>query len=188
MKKILVVMMALFVLSFNQAYAKGSDLSRFSDDSRVISALEVLQNVGSEDVFSRLDKSGTKIIFYDLSLMSFSYAKHYAVSSTDENGNNYILINEKFRSSPKEAIACLIAHESVHVLPQATLDEEVRATTTEAQTWMKVKNSVSSQSGDDLIARENKLANMYKASTPYDNLIKDSIAGNSFYKQQLAMQ
>lgn len=188
MKKILVVVMALFVLSFNQAYAKGSDLSRFSDDSRVISALEVLQNVGSDDVFSRLDKSGTKIIFYDLSLMSFSYAKHYAVSSTDENGNNYILINEKYRNSPKEAVACLIAHESVHVLPQANLDEEVRATTTEAQTWMKLKDSVSNQSGDDLVVRENKLANMYRASTSGQNLIRESIANNSFYQQQLAMQ
>lgn len=180
--------MALFVLSTNQVFAKGSDFSKYSDDSRVISALEVLQNVGSNDVFTRLDKSQTKIIFYDLSLISFSYAKHYAISSTDDSGNNYILINEKFRSSPKEAIACLIAHESVHVLPQATLDEEVRATTTEAMTWIKVKNMANISSGDDLVARENKLANMYRASTPSDNLIKDSIAGNSFYQQQLAMQ
>lgn len=180
--------MALFVLSFNQVSAKGSDLSKYSEDNRVVSALEVLQNVGANDVFARLDKSETKIIFYDLSLISFSYAKHYAISSTDDSGNNYILINEKFRSSPKEAIACLIAHESVHVLPQATLDEEVRATTTEAQTWLKVKDLASISSGDELVARENKLANMYKASTSGDNLIRDSIANNSFYQQQLAMQ
>lgn len=180
--------MALFVLSVNQGYAKGSDLSKYTDDSRVISALEVLQNIGANDVFARLDKSETKIIFYDLSLISFSYAKHYAVSSTDDSGNNYILINEKFRSSNKEAIACLIAHESVHILPQANLDEEVRATTTEAQTWLKVKNLASISSGDELVTRENKLANMYKASTPSDNLIRGSIANNSFYQQQLAMK
>lgn len=178
--------MALFALSFNQAQA--SNLNKYSDDSRVISALEVLQNAGISDVFSRLDKSSTKIIFYDLSLMDFSYAKHYAVSSTDENGNNYILINEKFRNSPTEAIACLIAHESVHQLPQATLNEEVRATTTEAATWVKLRNSVGTNASNDLVNRENKLAMMYENSTSGRNLIQDSIAGNSFYQQQLAMK
>jgi hypothetical protein len=185
MKKVLLVIMALFVLSFNKVQA--SNLNNFSDDSKIISALSVLENIGSDDVFTRLGKSSTKIIFYDLTLISYSYAKHYAVSSTDENGNNYILINEKFRNAPKEAIACLIAHESVHQLPQATLEEEVKATTTEAQTWLKVKNSVSPDVSDALINRENKLANLYKTSTPSDNLIKDLIANNSFYQQQLAM-
>ena len=178
--------MALFVLSFNQVQA--SNLNKYSDDSRVISALEVLQNAGINDVFTRLSNSSTKIIFYDLSLMDFSYAKHYAVSSTDENGNNYILINEKFRNSPTEAIACLIAHESVHQLPQATLTEEVKATTIEAQTWLKLRSRVSINASNDLIIRENKLAMMYENSTPGRNLIQDSIAGNSFYQQQLAMK
>lgn len=186
MKKVLLVIMALFVLSSNQVQA--SNLNNFSDDSKIISALEVLENIGSNDVFSRLDKSSTKIIFYDLTLMSYSYAKDYAISSTDESGNNYILINEKFRNSPKEAIACLIAHESVHTLAHPTLDEEVRATTTEAQTWIKVRNQLSSSTNDNLVIRENKLANLYKASAPGENLIKDLIANNSFYQQQLAMK
>lgn len=186
MKKVLLVVMALFLLCANKALA--SNFSKYSDDSKVISALNVLENVGESDVFSRLDKSSTKIIFYDLSLMSFSYAKHYAVSSTDENGNNYILINERFRNAPKEAIACLIAHESVHVLPQATLAEEVSATTKEAQTWLKVRSAVGVTSTDDLVKRENKLALLYESSTPSENLIKNSIANNSFYQQQLAMK
>lgn len=187
-KKVLLVIMTLFVLSINQVCAKGSDLSKYSDDSRVMLALEVLQNIGASDVFTRLDKSKTKIIFYDLSLISFSYAKHYAISSTDDSGNNYILINEKFRLSAKEAVACLIAHESVHVLPQPNLDEEARATTTEAITWLKVRELSNIPLGDDLVAHENKLAILYRASTPTNNLIKDSIAGNSFYQSQLAMK
>ena len=186
MKKVLLVIMALFVLSINQVQA--FNLNKFSDDGKIISALGVLENISSNDVFERLNKSSTKIIFYDLTLISYSYAKDYAISSTDENGNNYILINEKFKNSPKEAIACLIAHESVHQLPHATLEEEVNATTKEAQTWIKLKNNVSSYINDDLIIRENKLAMLYKASTPSENLIKELIVNNNFYQQQLAMK
>lgn len=186
MKKFLLVVTAIFLLSANCVYAK--DLYKYSNDTKVTDALEVLESIGANDVFSRLDKNEFKIMFYDLSLMDFSYAKHFAVSSTDENGNNYILINERFRYSPKEAIACLIAHESVHVSPQATLNEETRATTEEAQTWIKLRGRVSTSEENTLIARENKLARLYQSSTTGNDLIRESIAGNSFYQQQLAMK
>lgn len=186
MKKVFLAIIALFVLSLNQVQA--SDFSQISDDSKIVSALNVLETVGSNDVLTRLEKSSTKVMFYDLTLMSYSYAKHFAVASTDENGNNYILINEKFKSSPKEAIACLIAHESVHQLPQATLDEEVMATTVEAQHWLKLKSIADSSISNDLTVRLDKLAKLYSVSTPGENLIKISIANNSFYQQQLAMK
>lgn len=184
MKKIIGLVMLMFLLSVSKVQAV--DFNNYSDDTKVLSALEVLDNIGSDDVFDRLDKNSTRIIFYDLSLMSFSYAKHYAVSSTDDLGNNYILINEKYRNAPKEAIACLIAHESVHQLEHATLDEEVSATTEEAQTWLKLQGRVNVNANDALVNRENKLARMYKMSTSRQNLIKDSIVSNSFYQQQLA--
>ena len=185
MKKVLLIIIALFLLCVNQANA--SSLNKYSDNGKIISALNVLENIGSNDVFTRLDKSSTKIIFYDLSLIDFSYAKHYAVASTDENGNNYILINERYQSAPKEAIACLIAHESVHVLPRATLDEETRATIAETKTWIKLRNSVCIGSDNELVKRENKLANVYESSISGENSIKELIASNSFYQQQLAM-
>lgn len=185
MKKIIGLVMLIFLLSISKVQA--IDFNNYSDDAKIVSSLAVLDSIGSEDVFDRLNKSSTHIIFYDLSLMSYSYAKHYAVSSTDESGNNYILINEKFRNSSKEAIACLIAHESVHQLAHATMDEEVRATTIEAQTWLKLGVSLSSNSSDELVNRENKLAQMYKMSTARQNLIRESIASNSFYQHQLAL-
>ena len=184
MKKIIGLVMLMFLLSVSKVQAV--DFNNYSDDAKIVSALEVLDNAGSKDVFDRLDKSSTRIIFYDLSLLSYSYAKHYAVSSTDELGNNYILINEQYRNSPKEAIACLIAHESVHQLESANLDEEVKATTTEAQTWLRLEATSRSNSSDDLVNREYKLARLYKMSTGRQNLIRESIMGNSFYQHQLA--
>lgn len=186
MKKVVFTIFVMFLLLATPVSA--ASMNKYSDNSKIISALEVLQTINENDVFTRLDRGSIKIMFYDLSLIDFSYAKHYAVSSTDENGNNFILINERYQNAPVEAIASLIAHESVHILPQANLDEEVQATTKEARTWIKLQNRVSSASNDnELVKRENNLAMMYKASTSGNNLIKNSIEGNSFYQRQLAM-
>lgn len=181
MKKILLILIFVLCLGVNQAQA--IDYSKYTDDYKVKNALEVLDNIGSNDVFERLNQTKTKIIFYDLSNIDYSYSNHYAVSSTDEYGDNYILINEKFKNSPKEALACLIAHESVHVLSKATMEEEVKATTTEVLTWLKVCDKVA-KTNDKLVQREISLADNYKASTPNQNLIVQAIASNSFYKKQ----
>lgn len=180
MRKVLVVLMFIMFLGVNQAQA--ANVSKYSDDYKVQAALTVLENIGSNDVFTRLDKNQVKIMFYDLTMIDYSYANHYAVASTDENGENFILINSKFQNSPKEAIACLIAHESVHVLPQATMAEEIQATTVEAQTWLKVRANVT-DTNDKLVQREIKLADNYEAD---NNRIAQAIASNSFYQAQLA--
>ena len=180
MRKVLVVLMFIMFLGVNQAQA--ANVSTYSADYKVQPALTVLENIGSNDVFTRLDKNQVKIMFYDLTMIDYSYANHYAVASTDENGENFILINSKFQNSPKEAIACLIAHESVHVLPQATMAEEIQATTVEAQTWLKVRANVT-DTNDKLVQREMKLADNYEAD---NNRIAQAIASNSFYQAQLA--
>lgn len=180
MRKVLVLLMFIMFLGVNQAQA--ANVSKYSDDYKVQAALTVLENIGSNDVFTRLDKNQVKIMFYDLTMIDYSYANHYAVASTDENGENFILINSKFQNSPKEAIACLIAHESVHVLPQATMAEEVQATTVEVQTWLKVRANVTN-TNDKLVQREMKLADNYEAD---NNRIAQAIASNSFYQAQLA--
>ena len=186
MKRVLLYIFVIFM--FLSLPVQAANMNKYTDNGKISAALNELESINATDVFNRLNTHKVRIMFYDLSLMDYSYANDYAVSSTDDNGNNYILINEKFQSAPKEAIASLIAHESVHVLPQATLDEEVRATTKEAQTWLQLRNRVSDNaSSNGLVKRENKLALMYQTSTKATNLIKDSIEGNQFYQQQLAM-
>ena len=172
----------MFIMFLGVNQAQAANVSKYSDDYKVQAALTVLENIGSNDVFTRLDKNQVKIMFYDLTMIDYSYANHYAVASTDENGENFILINSKFQNSPKEAIACLIAHESVHVLPQATMAEEIQATTVEAQTWLKVRANVT-DTNDKLVQREMKLADNYEAD---NNRIAQAIASNSFYQAQLA--
>ena len=181
MRKVITALALIIFLSFNAAYA--SNFSNISDDAKIVSALKVLEANNQTDVFARLNKHNVKIMFYDLSLISYSYAKHYAVASTDENGDNYILINSNLSSSPKEALACLIAHESVHELANATYEEEVRATTTEAKTWMLLKDQVSGNyENDTLVKRLNNLVAMQQSG---NDLISKAIANNAFYQNQL---
>lgn len=189
MQKVFVrVCVCVFVAClFMATPANASNLNKYSDNAKIVSALQTLQNINQTDVFKRLDRHSVKIKFYDLSLIDYSYAKHFAVSSTDENGNNYILINERYQGAPKEALASLIAHESVHVLPVATMQEEIQATTTEARTWLMLRANVSS-STNELVLRENNLASRYLASSTGNNEIQKSIFNNPFYKEQLAMK
>jgi len=155
-----------------------------TDNSEIVSALEVLENNRQNDVLDRLTKNNVKVIFYDLALVSFEYSKHFAVSTTDEYGDRYILINSNLMSSPKEALACLIAHESVHELAKATMEEEVKATNVEADTWKMLKNTVSEKyNNDSLVKRLNSILAMQNTS---DNSIAMSISNNSFYRNQLA--
>lgn len=178
----LVVTLIILLLSVNTTFAYN--LNKMTDDGKILSALNVLERNGMTDVFTRIEKSKAKIMFYDLSMIDYSYAKHYAVASTDEYGDNYILINSNLRNSPKEALACLIAHESVHQLPQATYEEEVRATNTEARTWIAVKNTVSGNyENDRLVQRLNRLVAMQNNG---NDLIAKAISNNAFYQNQLA--
>lgn len=181
MKKFIFTFIAIVLLSANSAFAYN--LNNFSDDYKIISALKVLEKNNQTETLSRLEKSNVQIQFYDLSQISYSYAKHFAVSTTDENGDNFILINQNFASSPKEALACLIAHESVHQLAHATYNEEVEATTTEAKTWILLRNQVTNSTQDALVSRLNKLAAMQSTD---NKLIAKAISNSAFYQTQLA--
>lgn len=181
-KKLVTAIIFILFLSINTTFAY--DINKMSDNAKIISALKVLESNNQTDVLARISKHKIKIMFYDLSLISYTYSKHYAVASTDEYGDNYILINSNLSSSPKEALACLIAHESVHELAKATYEEEVRATTTEAKTWLLLKDKISGNYENDiLVKRLNNLVAMHETD---NNLISKAISNNAFYQKQLA--
>lgn len=184
LRRILSTVLLILCLALGTQGAYAYNLNKMTDNQGILSALKVLEDNGQNDVLARIEKHKTKIIFYDLTLISFSYAKHYAVASTDEYGDNYILINSNLRNSPKEALACLIAHESVHELAQATYEEEVRATRTEARTWQLLKDKVSEKYNNDVLVK--RLNNLALLEATGSDKIGKSIAENSFYKQQLA--
>ena len=185
-KRVLVLIACLFVLSSSGVSAMN--LKSFSSDSKIVEALSMLDNIGAHEVFDNLQYNSVKIMFYDLSQISFNYHKHFAVNTTDTWGNRYILINTKYKNAPAEQIACLIAHESCHKAKVATLSEETRATRTEARYWMMLKKHNVESQDSALLTRLNGLANLEHSSTVGHDYIQDKISNSKFYQSQLAVR
>ena len=167
--------------------ASSWNVRSFSDDYDIRQALKLLDKVGADEVFENLQENSVKIIFYDLSLINFTYCNHHAINSVDNWGDRYILINSKHRRASKEEIACLIAHESFHKGKRATLSEETIATRKEAYYWAKLKVPGKQYGATGLAMRLDKLAYLYSESTDDNNLIEQRIRNSRFYQQQLAI-
>lgn len=182
MKNVLLTLVVLLGLTVTQAFAYN--LRDFSSDAKIISAMQLLEQAGEYDVFANMKKNAIKVKFYNLS----GYGSVYATNSYDNTGRRVILINSVYQNAPAEQIACLIAHESMHVLRKATMQEETIATQKEAVTWMKLKKSSVSYPDNKLTKRLDKLAELQMASN-HDgtNYIQSKIASSSFYKAQFGM-
>ena len=177
--------MALVFLSINQAFAyRASD---FSSDSKIISAINLLEQSGDTDVLRNLKKNAVRVSFGDLSSYTYNASKTFAVSTYNQYGTRIIVINSIYRNAPVEQIACLVAHESMHVKRIADLEEETIATQKEAATWTRLKVASKTYPDSRLTRRLDKLSGMYLASTNGNNLIQGKIASNGFYRAQLGI-
>jgi len=182
MKKLVVTLFVFIALTVTQALAYN--LKDFSNDGRIIAAMQLLEQNGDYDVFANMQKNRVKVMFYNLS----GYGNVYGTNSYDQYGRRVILINSVYANAPVEQIACLIAHESMHVLRKATLEEETIATQKEAATWVKLKRASVTYPESKLTKRLNKLAGLHRASlADGNNYIHDKIASSSFYKAQFGI-
>ena len=158
MKKLIVLFCAFVFLTINQSFAYNAKY--FSNDSKIIAAINLLDRSGEEDVLRNLQKYGVKIKFSDLSMVSYNSSKCFAVSTYNQYGTRVILINSIYKNAPVEQIACLIAHESCHTGNVADLEEETLATEKEAACWTRLKVASKTYPDNRLTRRLDKLSNM----------------------------
>ncbi len=186
LKRVLVLLACLFVVFSSSVSAMN--VKYFSDDSKIREALMMLDDIGASEIFDNLQENSVKIIFYDLTQISFKYQNTFAINSTDNWGDRYILINSRYKNAPTEQIACLIAHESCHKGKVATLAEETTATRTEAKYWTVLKKRNVVYANTALTNRLNNLANLESVSTVDHDRIQERISNSSFYQSQLAVR
>lgn len=186
LKRVLVLLACLFVVFSSSVSAMN--VRHFSDDSKIREALMMLDDIGASEIFDNLQENSVKIIFYDLTQISFKYQNTFAINSTDNWGDRYILINSRYKNAPTEQIACLIAHESCHKGKVATLAEETTATRTEAKYWTVLKKRNVVYANTALTNRLNNLANLESVSTVDHDRIQERISNSSFYQSQLAVR
>jgi hypothetical protein len=182
MKNFVVALFVFFTFSLTQAFAYN--VNEFSSDPTILSAMRLLEQNGEYDVFANLKKNAVKVKFYNLG--GYGQAV-YAANTYDNSGRRIILINSAYKNAPIEQIACLIAHESCHVLRKATLDEETIATQKEAACWTRLKNNSVTYPDTKLTKRLDKVAGLYLASADGNNYIQNKIASSSFYKSQFGL-
>lgn len=182
MKNVVLALFVFIALTVTQAFAYN--LRDFSSDAKILAAMQLLEQNGDYDVFANMKKNGVRVKFYNLS----GYGNVYATNSYDDFGRRVILINSVYASAPAEQIACLIAHESTHVLRKPNMQEETMATQKEAMTWIKLKNNSVTYPQTKLTKRLNNLADLQMASNADGtNYIQSKIASSSFYKAQFGI-
>ena len=186
MKRFILTVLCTLFISVSPALAYN--MNHFTKDFKVSDALVLLERAGADEVFDNLQENSVKIMFYDLSLLSYSYRYHYAINGENNMGERYILINTRYKNCSTEEIACLIAHESCHKAKVATLAEETLATQTEAKYWLKLKKTNKVYNESDLKDRLDNLAYLYSHSDKNNNKIEERIANSDFYRSQLSLK
>ena len=185
MKKFVVLFTAFVFLTLNQAFAyRAAD---FSSDAKIIAAINLLEQTGETDVLRNLKRNAVRISFDDLTSYTYNANKAFALSTYNRYGTRVIMINSLYKNAPVEQIACLVAHESMHVKRVADLEEETIATQKEAATWTRLKVASKTYPDTKLTRRLDKLSNMYLASSEGNNIIQSKIASNGFYRAQLGL-
>ena len=138
MNKLFVLICTMVLLSVANI-ANAADFTANTKQPVLTEALNRLEAMDNRKVLNVIQGQNStnqpiRIMFRDL--VALGYGTCEAVTAKTADGKLVILISSNYKTAPVEAIACLIAHESVHHANTKTYDEEVRAWTCEVETWV----------------------------------------------------
>lgn len=166
LSKIVVVLFSALVLMSVSNASLAADYSANTKQPVLAEALYRLEAMNNRKVLNVIQGQNAtgqpiKIMFRDLAALGYGTCE--AVTAKSADGKLVILISSNYKTAPVEAIACLIAHESVHHENTKTYEEEVRAWNTEVQTWVAFTNANPSLKASDskLVKRLNYLSKLY---------------------------
>jgi len=186
MSKIVVLFSALVLLSVSNVAALAADYTVNTKQPVLTEALNRLEAMNNRKVLNVIQGQNStnkpiKIMFRDLAALGYGTCE--AVTAKTADGRLVILISSNYKTAPVEAVACLIAHESVHHENTKTYEEEVRAWTTEVQTWVAFTQTNPSLKASDskLVKRLNYLSKLYTKDGNQMTSIASLIANNPAY-------
>ena len=185
LSKIVVLFSALVLMSvYNVAFA--GDFSANTKQPALVEALNRLEAMHNTKVLNVIKGQNStnrpiRIMFRDMAVLGYGTCE--AVTAKSADGRLVILISSNYKNAPVEAIACLIAHESVHHENTKTYEEEVRAWNTEVKTWVAFTNVNPSlkQNDSKLVKRLNYLSKLYTKDGNQMTSIANLIASNPAY-------
>lgn len=185
MSKVLVLFSALILMACSNIALAG-DFSANTKQPVLVAALNKLEAMNKTQVISVIQGNNStgkpiKLMFRNMAAMGYGTCE--AVTAKTADGRLVIIISSNYKNAPVEAVACLIAHESVHHENTKTYEEEVRAWTTEVQTWVAFTNVNPSlkESDSKLVKRLNYLSKLYKKDGNQNTSIATLIANQPAY-------
>lgn len=185
MSKVLVLFSALILFGFSNV-AIAADFSANTKQPVLVSALNKLEAMNKTQVINVIKGNNStgkpiKLMFRNMAAMGYGTCE--AVTAKSADGRLVIIISADYKTAPVEAVACLIAHESVHHENTKTYEEEVRAWTTEVQTWNSFTsvNPSLKQNSSKLVKRLNYLAKLYAKDGNQNTSIANLIANQPAY-------
>ena len=185
MSKLFALVCALVVMSVSNAVL-AADYTVNTKQPVLTAALMKLEAMNNRKVLNVIQGQNStnqpiKIMFRDLAALGYGTCEAVTAKTTD--GRLVILISSNYKTAPVEAIACLIAHESVHHENTKTYEEEVRAWTMEVKTWVAFTAQNPSLKADDskLVKRLNYLSKLYTKDGNQMTTIEGIIANNPAY-------
>lgn len=184
-RRVLVLLCAVILLSLSNV-ALAADFTANTKQPVLTAALNKLEAMNNYKVLNVIKGQNStnkpiKILFRNLAALGYGTCE--AVTAKTADGGLAILISADYKTAPVEAIACLIAHESVHHENTKTYEEEVKAWTTEVQTWVSfTQNNPSLKVSDSkLVKRLNYLSKLYSKDGNQMTSIEGLIANNPAY-------
>ena len=185
MSKIVVLFSALILMSFSNM-SLAADFTANTKQPVLTAALNKLEAMNNRkvlDVIQGQNSTNKPIRIMFRNLAALGYGTCEAVTAKTADGGLVILISSNYKTAPVEAVACLIAHESVHHENTKTYEEEVRAWKMEVQTWMSfTQYNPSLKTADSkLVKRLNYLSKLYTKDGNQMTTIANLIATNPAY-------
>ena len=159
-----------------------------TDEKNLMYAIELMDDTIAE--FSKEAIFGNNVTYYpikvefkDLSQINQSYASYDALG-WKKGAKLHILINEKHKDAPIEALCPLIAHEALHQDEFNSLNEETYAWTYEAAVWEQMTEADPNVVKIDhpLVTRENTLKKLFEKGGFTNKYIKKAVYSNEGYK------
>ena len=157
-------------------------------EKNIMLAIELMDDTIAE--FSKEAIFGNNITYYpikveykDLSQINPGYANFDALG-WKKGAKLHILINEKHKDAPPEALCPLIAHEALHQDEFNSLNEETYAWTYEAAVWEQMTEADPNvvNINHPLVQRENTLKKLFEKGSYTNKYIKKAVYSNEGYK------
>ncbi len=185
MSRVVVLFSALILMIFSNSVLAADYTANTKQPilTEALYKLEAMNNRKVLDVIQGHNSTNRPIKIMFRNLEALGYGTCEAVTAKSADGGLVILISSNYKTAPIEAIACLIAHESVHHENTKTYEEEVRAWNTEVKTWIAFTqvNPSLKTSDSKLVKRLNYLSKLYTKDGNQMTTIASLIANNPAY-------